>query len=113
MPIVRILTFLLGDRRLYWTGFCRMIPIIPVLTQDGWLVWLWPVWREDSSSGGGWDSSWAWIYHRRLPEGTTKPVFPTPGLGVMDKIVLWFAGVPLAIAAWNTWGGSFCLPFGA
>lgn len=90
MPILTILGFLFGDRHLYDRGFRRIIPLFPRLTVDGWLIWLWPVWREDSSSGGGWDESWAWDYHRKLPSNTRgKPIYSWPGLGLFDKWVLW------------------------
>ena len=33
----------------------RRVPIMPVLTEDGWLWWLWPIWRRRAWSYGGWE----------------------------------------------------------
>lgn len=90
MPIMKILSFLFGDDSLYFIGYCKIFALAPRLTSDGWVVWMVPVWREDSSSGGGWDTSWDWEYHRKLPDKVEKPVDKRLRLGVFDKWMLWF-----------------------
>lgn len=91
MPIFKILGFLFGDPHAYYRGYVRIFPLFPRLTQDGWLIWLWPVWREDSSSGYGTDASWAWEFHRKLkdPETLDKPVLPGIHLSWLDKWIAW------------------------
>lgn len=104
MPIVKILSLLLGDPHAYFTGYVRIFPLFPRLTRDGWLIWLWPVWREDSSSGYGTDSSWAWEFHRQLPENRKKPTLPGIHLSWLDKWIAWvLLFLMLAILRQSIW----------
>ena len=50
-------------------GWHRAVPLLPHITEDRYLIWLWPAWRcyygATDWEGGNW--SYGWRFHK--PEG--------------------------------------------
>lgn len=42
----------------------RRIPLLPRVTNDGWLVWLWPCWKVFSDSTDWEGSNWSYVWFR-------------------------------------------------
>lgn len=56
----------------WWSRlYVKRIPLFPVITSDGYLVWLWPCWR--ALEGGGDDWGHTWLLKKPPPEDRLYP----------------------------------------